>query len=57
VKELALTPAGRALWESLPDPIAAVRARMLRGIDPAEEKAARAILDRAADNLAHEPDA
>src|SRR5579859_4437626 len=45
VKEVALTPAGRALWRRLPDPIAVVRKRMLAGIGPAEVKAARVVLD------------
>jgi DNA-binding MarR family transcriptional regulator len=51
VKEVALTPAGRALWRRLPDPIALVRKRMLAGISAAEVKAARAVLDRAIANL------
>jgi MarR family transcriptional regulator for hemolysin len=51
VKELSLTPAGRVLWDSLPDPILEVRTRMLDGIGAAEEKAARGLLDRAIANL------
>lgn len=53
VKKISLTPAGRKLWESLPDPIVEVRARMLIGISQAEEQAARAILDKAIQNLEH----
>jgi MarR family transcriptional regulator, lower aerobic nicotinate degradation pathway regulator len=52
VKELALTPAGRELWESLPDPIVTIRTRMLDGISAEEEKTARTVLDRAIGNLA-----
>ncbi len=55
VKEVALTPAGRALWRRLPDPIAVVRKRMLAGIGATEVKAARAVLDRAIANLEGSP--
>jgi MarR family transcriptional regulator, lower aerobic nicotinate degradation pathway regulator len=51
VKEVALTPAGRKLWDSLPDPIMVIRGRMLDGIGAHEEKLARDILDRAISNL------
>ena len=53
VKKISLTPAGRKLWESLPDPIIEVRAQMLIGISAEEEQAARAILDKAIQNLEH----
>ncbi|MBN9389579.1 MAG: MarR family transcriptional regulator [Chloroflexi bacterium] len=53
VKEIRLTQAGRRLWESLPDPIVEVRARMLQGISAEEEQAARTILDKAITNLEH----
>ena len=51
VKVLKLTPAGIELWESLPDPIAAIRAQMLKGISVEEEQIARQILDRAIQNF------
>ena len=51
IKEISLTPAGRKLWESLPDPIIEVRAQMLKGISAEEEQFARAILDKAIKNL------
>ena len=55
VKVLKLTPAGKALWETLPDPILAIRAQMLKGISPEEEKTARQILDRAIQNFEQLP--
>ena len=51
IKELKLTPAGKKLWASLPDPILVVRKRMLEGISADEEKRARDILDKAIENL------
>ncbi len=54
-KVLKLTPAGIELWESLPDPIRAIRARMLEGISPEEEKITRQILDRAIRNFEQLP--
>ncbi len=51
VKELYLTPAGQALWDSLPDPILAVRRRMLQNISPEEEELARKILEKAIRNF------
>lgn len=51
VKELKLTSAGHELWQSLPDPIQAIRERMLQGISADEEKTARHILDKAIKNL------
>ncbi len=51
INELQLTPAGRKLWEALPDPIMEIRQRMLKGISVEEEELARRILDRAIENL------
>jgi DNA-binding MarR family transcriptional regulator len=51
VKELHFTAEGKRLWEKLPDPIMAIRARMLQGIALDEEKTARKILDKAIQNL------
>ncbi len=51
VNELRLTPAGEQLWASLPDPILAVRQRMLKGIKKDEEKIARKIIDKAIQNF------
>ncbi len=51
VKELYLTPAGEKLWDTLPDPILAVRARMLQDIHPDEEELARKIIDKAIHNF------
>ncbi len=51
VKELYLTPAGQALWESLPDPILAVRKRMLQDISREEEGLARKVLEKAIRNF------
>lgn len=50
-KELSLTPVGQKLWESLPDPIMAIRGRMLQGISADDEEIARKILDKAIQNL------
>ncbi len=47
VKMLRLTPAGQRLWEALPDPIMAIRKRMLQGITSNEEEIARKIIDKA----------
>ena len=55
VKILQLTPAGVELWETLPNPIHAIRARMLESISPEEEKIARQILDRAIRNFEQVP--
>jgi DNA-binding MarR family transcriptional regulator len=51
VKVLKLTPQGVELWKNLPDPIAAIRAQMLKGISTQEEQVARQILDRAIQNF------
>jgi len=51
IKELRLTPAGQKLWETLPDPIIAIRTQMLKGISAEEEQIAREILDKAIHNL------
>ncbi len=51
VKIVALTPAGKALWKTLPDPIAEIRKQMLKGISREEERTARSILDKAIQNL------
>ncbi len=51
VKELYLTPAGQALWDSLPDPILAVRRRMLQDISREEEELARKVLEKAIRNF------
>ena len=51
VKELHFTPAGRELWENLPDPILAVRTQMLKGISAEDEKVARRILEKAIQNF------
>jgi DNA-binding MarR family transcriptional regulator len=51
VKIVALTPAGKALWETLPEPIAEIRKQMLKGISSEEERTARSILDKAIQNL------
>lgn len=45
-KEITLTPEGKLLWQKLPDPIAAVRERMLGSISPQDEQQARAVLDK-----------
>ncbi len=50
-KELQLTPAGQKLWDTLPDPILAIRRRMLEGISPEDEELARKILNKAIQNL------
>ena len=55
VKVLRLTLAGKELWETLPDPILAIRAQMLKGISAEEEKTARQILDRAIQNFEQLP--
>lgn len=54
VKDLRLTREGQKLWNSLPDPIATIRARMLRGVDAQEERAAAQILEKAIQNLEHQ---
>ncbi len=51
IKELELTLAGKKLWASLPDPILAIRKRLLEGISVDEERIARTILDKAIKNL------
>jgi len=56
VKELRFTPAGRELWEKLPDPIITIHTQMLEGISAEEEIVARKILDKAIKNLEIKPD-
>jgi DNA-binding MarR family transcriptional regulator len=51
VKELHFTPAGRELWERLPDPIAAIRAKMLEGIEMKDEQFVQYILNKAIENF------
>ncbi len=51
VKELQLTPAGKKLWSSLPDPILEIRKRMLKDIPSEEEQIAQKILEKAIQNL------
>lgn len=51
VKELELSTAGKQLWASLPDPIAAIQQRMLQGIDEAEVRAAQKVLQKAIRNF------
>lgn len=51
VKEITLTPEGKLLWQTLPDPIAAVRERMLDGVSPQDERQARAVIDKIITNF------
>ncbi len=46
-----MTPEGQQLWESLPDPILAVRKRMHKEINAEEEEMAREVLEKAIHNL------
>jgi DNA-binding MarR family transcriptional regulator len=55
LKELRLTAAGQKLWQSLPDPILAIRSRLLQGITAKEEETARKILDKTIKNLERTP--
>jgi DNA-binding MarR family transcriptional regulator len=51
VKELHFTPAGRQLWERLPDPILAIRTKMMSGIPFEDEAVAERILNIAIRNF------
>ena len=51
VNELCFTSAGKELWSKLPDPIVAVRAQMLQGIDTMDVEITKKIIDQAIKNL------
>lgn len=50
-KHLALTDKGKAAWQSLPNPIEAVKAKALDGIKPKDIERARKVLEAAVHNL------
>ena len=50
-KELRLTTAGKRLYQAIPNPILKVRQIVLAGIPPEEIAQARAVLERAVENI------
>jgi len=50
-RHLQLTPAGAALWERLPDPMAIVRQIALEGVDPADVEVAIRVMKAATERV------
>jgi DNA-binding MarR family transcriptional regulator len=50
-KTLKITPSGRDLWESLPDPVAIIATVAFDGVDPAEIASASRVLKEATQRL------